>query len=99
MGTAGNLNVKFGAITTGLKQGLKESESLIEGTVSKINNMKGQLLAVGAIAMPVAAVRNWAAAVNDLEDKTNMSAESASRLLAVGEFVGLATEEMSGAMA
>lgn len=99
MGTAGNLNVKFGAITTGLKQGLKESESLIEGTVSKINNMKGQLLAIGAIAMPVAAVRNWAAAVNDLEDKTNMSAESASRLLAVGEFVGLATEEMSGAMA
>ena len=58
MGTAGNLNVKFGAITNGLKQGLKESESLIEGTVSKINNMKGQLLAVGAIAMPVAAVRN-----------------------------------------
>lgn len=99
MGTAGNLNVIFGAITTGLKQGLKESESLIEGAVSKINNMKGQLLSIGAIAMPVAAVRNWAAAVNDLEDKTNMSAESASRLLAVGEFVGLATEEMSGAMA
>ena len=99
MGTVGNMNVKLGAITTGLKQGLKESESLIEGTVSKINNMKGQLLAIGAIAMPVAAVRNWAAAVNDLEDKTNMSAESASRLLAVGEFVGLATEDMSGAMA
>lgn len=99
MGTVGNLNVVLGASTTELKKGLKESESLIEGTVSKINNMKGQLLAIGAIAMPVAAVRNWAAAVNDLEDKTNMSAESASRLLAVGEFVGLATEEMSGAMA
>lgn len=99
MGTVGNLNVVLGAVTTDLKKGLKESEGLIESTVSKINSMRGQLLSIGAVAMPVAAVRNWASAVNDLEDKTNMSAESASRLLAVGEFVGLATEEMSGAMA
>lgn len=99
MGTVGNMNVKLGAVNTDLKKGLKESEGLIERTVSKINSMRGQLLSIGAVAMPVAAVRNWAAAVNDLEDKTNMSAESASRLLAVGEFVGLATEEMSGAMA
>lgn len=99
MGTVGNLNVVLGASTTALKKGLKESEGLIESTVSKINSMRGQLLSIGAVAMPVAAVRNWASAVNDLEDKTNMSAESASRLLAVGEFVGLATEEMSGAMA
>lgn len=99
MGTVGNLNVVLGASTTELKKGLKESEGLIESTVSKINGMRGQLLSIGAIAMPIASVRNWASAVNDLEDKTNMSAESASRLLAVGEFVGLATEEMSGAMA
>lgn len=99
MGTVGNLSVVLGASTTALKKGLKESEGLIESTVSKINSMRGQLLSIGAVAMPVAAVRNWASAVNDLEDKTNMSAESASRLLAVGEFVGLATEEMSGAMA
>lgn len=99
MGTVGNLSVVLGASTTALKKGLKESEGLIESTVSKINGMRGQLLSIGAVAMPVAAVRNWASAVNDLEDKTNMSAESASRLLAVGEFVGLATEEMSGAMA
>lgn len=99
MGTVGNLNVVLGASTTALKKGLKESEGLIESTVSKINGMRGQLLSIGAIAMPIASVRNWASAVNDLEDKTNMSAESASRLLAVGEFVGLATEEMSGAMA
>lgn len=99
MGTVGNLNVVLGASTTELKKGLKESEGLIESTVSKINGMRGQLLSIGTIAMPIASVRNWASAVNDLEDKTNMSAESASRLLAVGEFVGLATEEMSGAMA
>lgn len=99
MGTVGNLSVVLGASTTELKKGLKESEGLIQGTISKINGMRGQLLSIGAIAMPIASVRNWASAVNDLEDKTNMSAESASRLLAVGEFVGLATEEMSGAMA
>ena len=99
MGTVGNMNVKLGAVNTDLKKGLKESEGLIESTVSKINSMRGQLLSIGAVAMPVAAVRNWAAAVNDLEDKTNMSAESASRLLAVGEYVGLATSDMSDAMA
>ncbi|WP_443683306.1 phage tail tape measure protein [Phascolarctobacterium faecium] len=99
MGTVGNMNVKLGAVNTDLKKGLKESEGLIESTVSKINSMRGQLLSIGAVAMPVAVVRNWAAAVNDLEDKTNMSAESASRLLAVGEYVGLATSDMSDAMA
>ena len=73
LGTVGNMNVKLGAVNTDLKKGLKESEGLIESTVSKINSMRGQLLSIGAVAMPVAAVRNWAAAVNDLEDKTQLA--------------------------
>lgn len=99
MGTVGKMEVILGADNADLKKGLKESEGLINSTVSKISSIKGELLSLGAMAMPIAAAKEWAAAVNDLEDKTNMAGESASRLLAVGQYVGLSTEEMSGAMA
>ena len=99
MGTVGKMQVLLGADNSDLKKGLKESEGLISSTMSKITDMKAQLLSIGAMAMPIKAAQNWAAAVNDLEDKTNMAGESASRLLAVGEYVGLSTEEMSNAMA
>lgn len=49
LGTVGNMNVKLGAVNTDLKKGLKESEGLIESTVSKINSMRGQLLSIGAL--------------------------------------------------
>lgn len=99
MGTVGTLVARLGADTSGLRKGLKESEGLIQSTVNKINSIKAELLSISAIALPVNSAKEWAAAVNDLEDKTNMTGESASRLLAVGEYVGLATDEMSGAMA
>lgn len=99
MGTVGTLIARLGADTSGLRKGLKESEGLIQSTVNKINSIKAELLSISAIALPVNSAKEWAAAVNDLEDKTNMTGESASRLLAVGEYVGLATDEMSGAMA
>lgn len=99
MGTVGMLVARLGADTSGLRKGLKESEGLIQSTVNKINSIKAELLSISAIALPVNSAKEWAAAVNDLEDKTNMTGESASRLLAVGEYVGLATDEMSGAMA
>lgn len=99
MGVVGKMQVVLGADNTDLKKGLKESEGLISATMSKISSIKGELLGLGSMAMPVAIAKEWAAAVNDLEDKTNMAGESASRLLAVGQFVGLSTEEMSSAMA
>lgn len=99
MGKIGEMYVALGADTKKLKKGMKESQGLIRGTMDAINNMKAELVSIGAVAGPIAAIRQWASAVNDLEDKTNMAGESASRLLALGEYVGISTEEMSGAMA
>src|SRR5574344_358892 len=99
MGKVGEMYVALGADTKKLKKGMKESQGLIRGTMDAINNMKAELVSIGAVAGPIAAIRQWASAVNDLEDKTNMAGESASRLLALGEYVGISTEEMSGAMA
>ena len=59
LGTVGNMNVKLGAVNTDLKKGLKESEALSKVQFRKSNSMRGQLLSIGAVAMPVAAVRNW----------------------------------------
>ena len=99
MGKVGEMYVALGADTKNLKKGMKESQGLIQGTMDAINNMKTELVSIGAVAGPIAAIRQWAGAVNDLEDKTNMAGESASRLLALGEYVGISTEEMAGAMA
>ena len=99
MGKVGEMYVALGADTKKLKKGMKESQGLIRGTMDAINNMKAELVSIGAVAGPIAAIRQWAGAVNDLEDKTNMAGESASRLLALGEYVGISTEEMAGAMA
>ncbi len=98
MGKIGEMLVALGADNTSLKKGMKESKEIIQGTMDTISSMKGELMSIGTVAGPIAAVRSWAAAVNDLEDKTNMTGEAASKLLAVGQFVGLSTEEMAGAM-
>lgn len=99
MGIVGKLVTVLGADTSGLRKGLKESEGLINSTVNRLNSMKGELLSIGAMAMPVKAVQDWAAAINDLEDKTDMTGETASRLLSIGEYVGLSTDLMSNCMA
>lgn len=99
MGTVGKLVAVLGADNTQLKKGLHEAQGLISGTVNTLNNLKAQMLSIGAMAIPLKSAIDWAAAVNDLEDKTNMAGESASKLLAVGEYVGLSTDEMSNAMA
>lgn len=99
MAKLGEMIVTLGADNKDLKKGMKESQNIIQGTMETIGSMKAELLSIGSVAGPIAAIRSWAGAVNDLEDKTNMAGESASRLLVLGEYVGLSTEEMSGAMA
>ena len=99
MGKIGELIVALGADNKDLKKGMKESQNIIQGTMETISSMKAELLSIAAISGPIASIRSWAGAVNDLEDKTNMAGESASRLLALGEYVGLTTEDMSAAMA
>ena len=99
MAKLGEMIVTLGADNKDLKKGMKESQNIIQGTLDTIGSMKAALLSIGSVAGPIAAIRSWAGAVNDLEDKTNMAGESASRLLVLGEYVGLSTEEMSGAMA
>ena len=98
MGAVGNLMVYFGANTQGLKKGAKDSQNIINDVVNKISSLKTELASIGAVAIPINSVRNWAAAVNDLEDKTGMAAESASRLLAVGEVFGVVTDDMANAI-
>lgn len=99
MAKIGEMIVTLGADNKDLKKGMKESQNIIQGTLDTIGSMKAELLSIGSVAGPLAAIRSWAGAVNDLEDKTNMAGESASRLLVLGEYVGLSTEEMSSAMA
>lgn len=58
-------------------------------------------LGAAAIAAGAAAVKfsmGWASAVNNIEDVTGMSGEAASRLLAVGQMVGLSGEDMGSAL-
>lgn len=99
MGKIGELIVALGADNKDLKKGMKDSQNIIQSAMDTISSMKAELMSIGTVAGPIASIRSWAGAVNDLEDKTNMAGESASRLLAVGQYVGLSTEEMGGAMA
>lgn len=98
-GKVGEMVVALGVNNDQLKKGLKESTDLISSTMNTISSMKSELLSMGAVAGPISSIQKWAAAVNDLTDKTNMAGESASKLLAVGQYVGLSADEMSGAMA
>ncbi|NLU43434.1 MAG: hypothetical protein GXX11_00910 [Acholeplasmataceae bacterium] len=95
MGKIGEMIVALGADNANLKKGMKESENIISSTMNVISSMKAELATFGSLATPLVAIKSWAAAVNDLEDKTNLAAESASELLAIGQYVGLSTEDMA----
>ena len=95
MGKIGEMIVALGADNANLKKGMKESENIISNTMNVISSMKAELATFGSLATPLVAIKSWAAAVNDLEDKTNLAAESASELLAIGQYVGLSTEDMA----
>lgn len=98
MGKVGDLMVSLGADNTNLKKGMNESKNLIQGTMDTLNNMKAELAGISSMVAPLYVAKDWALAVNDLEDKTNMAGEEASKLLAIGQSVGLATDEMAGAV-
>ena len=91
-GKVGEMVVALGVNNDQLKKGLKESTDLISSTMNTISSMKSELLSMGAVAGPISSIQKWAAAVNDLTDKTNMAGESASKLLAVGQYVGLSAD-------
>lgn len=95
------LQVKIGANITGLKKGVNEAKGVLTDLSKSVNNMTAafaSIASLGVLAAPLAAAKQWANAVNDLEDKTNMAAESASRLLAIGQRVGLSADEMGNAV-
>lgn len=98
MGKIGEMIISLGADNTNLKKNMKQSEGIIQGTMNVISSMKSELATFGALAGPLIAIKSWAAAVNDLEDKTNMAGEAASGLLAIGQYVGLSTEDMAGSL-
>lgn len=89
-------SVQISADTTILKKSLQESEQLIEQTFSKLSGM--DKLSFGSAQNLVTTITDWADAISTLEEKMNLSSESAINLLAVGEAVGLSLIEMSNAM-
>lgn len=99
MANTNQLTILLGLDNKNLKKGMKNSKSLVQSTMNTISSMKAQLAGLAVLAMPVKSVTAWAAAVNDLEDKTNLTGEAASKLLAIGQYVGLSTDVMANAAA
>lgn len=104
MGKIAELIVQLGADSADLAQGLKKARTDIEKFQAGISGISNLMVGVGATGLAAAggavkAFGDWAAAVNDLEDKTNMSAESASKLLYVTQAVGLGMSDAGDALA
>jgi len=95
--------IKF-TMVDAVSQGLADVNSTVQGTTKQFEKLGGALqnmaLGAGVAAFGMTIInsaKSWAASVNDLEDKTGMAGESASKLLFIGEAVGLAGEDMAGA--
>lgn len=106
--TVAELLVKISGDSQGLQKELKEIErqlnrafgpDAMEASSTAATMLAG--LGVAALAAGAAAVKfsmEWASAVNNIEDVTGMSGEAASRLMAVGQMVGLSGEDMGNAL-
>lgn len=97
-----NITVTVNDIAT---QQFKKLSATVEATTTKVMGLGKSLAGIatgagigGAIAKIAKNTRDWALAVNDIEDATGMSGESASRLLYVGKAVNLTSEEISMAV-
>lgn len=104
MGKVGELIVKLGADNADLERGLKKARTDTEKAMVAINAAATAMVAVGtasmgAMAGAVKITTDWAAAINDLEDKTGAASETVSEWLYIGTAVGLTTQDMSDAMA
>nr|DAJ71731.1 MAG TPA: tail tape measure [Caudoviricetes sp.] len=79
-------------------KGLKKAKTEVEVFQESLKGISNMMVGIGgmsvaAVGGAIAATKSWAEAVNDLEDKTNMSAESCSELLYVTQAVGLSMSD------
>lgn len=108
MATVAELLVKISGNSQGLQKELKATERQLNrafgpqamdasGTAATfIAGLGAAILVAGAAAAKFS--MSWAGAVNNVEDITGMSGEAASRLMAVGQMVGLSGDDMGGAL-
>jgi len=108
LATVAELLIKIGANSQGLQKELSAAQRQLKRafgpeamSISKdaglaLAGVAAAITAAGAAAMKSAA--NWAVAVDDLSDISGMSGEAASKLLGLGQMVGLSGEQMSGAL-
>ncbi|EFW29086.1 phage tail tape measure protein [Selenomonas artemidis] len=92
------LIVQLGADSSDMVKGLKKAKTEVEVFQESLKGISNMMVGIGgmsvaAVGGAIAATKSWAAAVNDLEDKTNMSAESCSELLYVTQAVGLSMSD------
>lgn len=106
--TVAELLVKIGGDSAGLRKEIQASQRQLkrafgpEGLAAS-NNAVAAVTALGAAvagagALAAKSAVSWNLAVNAIEDVTGMSGEASSKLLAVGQMVGLAGEDVSGAL-
>nr|DAP59315.1 MAG TPA: tail tape measure [Caudoviricetes sp.] len=81
-----------------MAKGLKKAKTEVEVFQESLKGISNMMVGIGgmsvaAVGGAIAATKSWAEAVNDLEDKTNMSAESCSELLYVTQAVGLSMSD------
>jgi hypothetical protein len=108
LATVAELLVKIGGDGKGLQKELAAAQRQIKrtfgaealGASDKLAAGLGVLsAAAGAAAVAAGKMAvSWNLAVNAIEDVTGMTGEAASRLLAVGQMVGLSGEDMSTAL-
>lgn len=92
------LIVQLGADSSDMVKGLKKAKTEVEVFQESLKGISNMMIGIGgmsvaAVGGAIAATKSWAEAVNDLEDKTNMSAESCSELLYVTQAVGLSMSD------
>lgn len=84
-----------------LNDQLGKNEKRLEGVAGAAKVAASGMLALGGasiVKMLKDSAGEYAAAVNDIMDKTNMEGEAASRLLAISSAVGLSNEDMGNAI-
>jgi hypothetical protein len=106
--TVAELLVKIGGDSAGLRKEIQASQRQLRRAFgpesldasAKMAAGLGVITAAAGAAAVVAGKMavSWNLAVNSIEDVTGMSGEAASRLLAVGQMVGLTGEDMSAAL-
>lgn len=95
-------------IVDGFTRGLESLGKGVDGINNKFANLSeiagatfaglaGIGIGGGLLGSMINESKQWAAAVNDIVDKTNMAGEEASKLLVVAKAVGLSAEDMGGA--